>query len=802
MRNRTSNHILIVSFVFLFLLIGVSLTSEVAAQAGDLPPTPDTSTDEELMGTTPKVKPDRTTGTPVLPMASGVPDTFGYTYSDSKPYAWIDATQGVLVDLSGDDNVSDPIAIGFQFPFYENSYDKLYITTNGWISFDTHSFSSFENREMPFLVEPQNLIAPFWDDLWALSSTGAKIYYRSESDRLTIAWHNLSRQGNTVDRLTFEAILYKNGDICYQYKDLNGVLDRATVGIEDAYGADGLTYLHLSAGLDLLEGTKQICFERPDPSYRVKILPVQQGGLVSSGAAEFNLEIINSGDISSDSYELDVVLDDPSWNVELSTASGRLLPDNDHDGRYETVSIKPGKSLPITATLYPPKNANIGSNTFVAITAYSQGDLSKQWGVKLHAAVPSSFVQGLVLEDPTITDAMYLMMVWSKNIIMPVVSPDYLGSTMGITYLPKKDNYLYFWEQNYTDPVEFTDLEFSILNGSGNVKLGPGKLTSNLSASTSQLTIADRSPSAAIAANGKIGLAWIRDIENEQGETQTNVFFAIYDEDDMSSPSIGPINITKNTGWTGVNDVPDYYSARIALTTDNRFVITWSDEREQKDGDEENIGFASYNLSGVKISYRSKVPGLVSVPDGTRFSSPHIVGILGNRVFLSFVRDTGQYTVGYLVLDSSGNLVKGPLYLAGQGKDPAAIQFMDGSIFLAWQNPEGSNNTQQVTYATLNQNTFNITNGPNELTIPFGIEISADDLSVTRDEFGNAVLTWIDSDIEQSIYYALVKSDGNVITPPIQIYDSQGKILSVSTVGASSAFYLGKNRVYLPTTMR
>ena len=95
----------------------------------------------------------------------------------------------------------------------------------------------------------------------------------------------------------------------------------------------------------------------------------------------------------------------------------------------------------------------------------------------------------------------------------------------------------------------------------------------------------------------------------------------------MSAPSVGPINVTNNTGWTGVDDVPDYFSARIALTTDNRFVITWSDEREQPDGDEENIGFASYDLTGAKVSYRQKVSGLVSVPDGTRFSNPNIVGI-------------------------------------------------------------------------------------------------------------------------------------------------------------------------------
>ena len=63
MSNRTSINILIVSLVFLSALIGFSFTSEAAAQAGDLPPTPDTSPDDDLFGKTPKAKPDRTTGT-------------------------------------------------------------------------------------------------------------------------------------------------------------------------------------------------------------------------------------------------------------------------------------------------------------------------------------------------------------------------------------------------------------------------------------------------------------------------------------------------------------------------------------------------------------------------------------------------------------------------------------------------------------------------------------------------------------------------------------------------------------------
>ncbi len=40
---------------------------------------------------------------------------------------------------------------------------------------------------------------------------------------------------------TFQVILYPNGNILFQYLHMNGTLDEATVGIQNAEGNDGLT---------------------------------------------------------------------------------------------------------------------------------------------------------------------------------------------------------------------------------------------------------------------------------------------------------------------------------------------------------------------------------------------------------------------------------------------------------------------------------------------------------------------------------------------------------------------------------
>ena len=800
------NHFLRISgfsifIIFLFVLIVSSNAIEVTAQSNQVLPTPD-ETEDKLPEKSEKEDPFKPTGMSIMPFASGGPDRFGYTWSDTQPYNWIDVTSGNLIDLSGDDKVSDLIPIGFDFQFYENSYNQLYVTTNGVITFGDSTYS-FENREMPFLVEPQNIIAPFWDDLHVPTSTSGAVYYQGNTDRFVIAWHNVARYPNTSDLLTFETILYKNGDICFQYQTLSGILDEATVGIEDADGTDGLTYLHNAPGLDLLEGAKKICFIKPTPNYRVKMLPIYQGGLIIGGTKNFPLKVINTGDFGADLYELLVSPSDPSWNIEIRTSGGLLLPDNDIDGLYETGVIQAGQSISLLVKLIPPENPDTGANTLVNITAYSQGQSAVQWSVKLHGAVPGPFVQGVVIED-----AISLFMVWADNTALPVISPNYTGSTIGVTYLPG-DQYLYNWEQNdtYIDNdgknVNFTDLEFSVLNGFGNSIFGPAKLTDNLSNSTYTNKITDRSPVATVTNDGKIGLAWIRNIDNgETRQEQSNVFFAIYDLNDMSTPLVGPINITQNSDWagSGITDVPTYNSPRLSLSSNSRFLVTWSDSRKQTGGDEENIGFASYTITGSQVAFLENVPGLISTPGSILYRSPDVIGVSNNHVFLSFVReDTFAVTssVGYLVINSNGTTVQSPSLVPGiQGLTPAAIHFSAGPILSAWLNPSGSQGAQQVTFITVNSSTYDISTGPTELITPNGL--SADLISVAEDNQGNAVLSWMDMDIEQSIYYSLVGSNGGVLTSPIEIFDAHGRTITVSKLRASIAAYIGKYYLQLP----
>ncbi|HEX2898032.1 MAG TPA: serine protease, partial [candidate division Zixibacteria bacterium] len=87
-------------------------------------------------------------GYPVEKDAGG-PDAFGYVWVDSDElggpvFSWVDisGTGTDVISALNDDNFSGPYNIGFNFPFYTNNYNQLYVGSNGIIGFAADSMMS------------------------------------------------------------------------------------------------------------------------------------------------------------------------------------------------------------------------------------------------------------------------------------------------------------------------------------------------------------------------------------------------------------------------------------------------------------------------------------------------------------------------------------------------------------------------------------------------------------------------------------------------------------------------------------
>ena len=190
---------------------------------------------------------------PPVILDEGGPDDFGYTWKDSDEpdgptFNWVDISSiGTPVNWSGDvdDGTVTGIPIGFQFPFYGNLYTNINICTNGFMSF-TSSSSSYNNTGIPDGSDPNNMLAPYWDDL-NFESGGQAYYYSNNADSFVIAFIGVPHYLNEGS-FTFEAILQSSGKITYQYQEATGIdVNQETVGIENSNGTDGLQVCYNAA---------------------------------------------------------------------------------------------------------------------------------------------------------------------------------------------------------------------------------------------------------------------------------------------------------------------------------------------------------------------------------------------------------------------------------------------------------------------------------------------------------------------------------------------------------------------------
>ena len=235
-----------------------------------------------------------------LPVGSGAvsepagPDAHGYYAYDSADYLYDDQRpvyrwQELSTEFGGSgtklpflvDNYDTDITLDlpFSFTYYGQSFDRIRVSDNGWISFeDTSEHYNFYNWPLPSEYGNGAIIAPFWDNLSpepmldpesdpvGLDSDGVYWHHDTVNDELIIEWSrmrhlkyvlNEDEPGIPVtDLKTFQVVLRDpsryttpsgDGEILFFYKQVADNDSRrmyASVGLESPDESDGiqLTY--------------------------------------------------------------------------------------------------------------------------------------------------------------------------------------------------------------------------------------------------------------------------------------------------------------------------------------------------------------------------------------------------------------------------------------------------------------------------------------------------------------------------------------------------------------------------------
>ena len=171
--------------------------------------------------------------------------TSGYYYSMNlnANYDWIEINEtGTLMKyISDEDDDAQSINItaedGWEFAFYGRKYTNISVCSNGWMTCTNendptpYNFEDIDSRDFDYV--PQDCsIFPNHNDSILLYATdlipsyagldGCNIYYEfrgNPSNRCLVIEFDRVAEYDTKKNQTFQAILYKNGEIKFQYKN-------------------------------------------------------------------------------------------------------------------------------------------------------------------------------------------------------------------------------------------------------------------------------------------------------------------------------------------------------------------------------------------------------------------------------------------------------------------------------------------------------------------------------------------------------------------------------------------------------
>lgn len=755
--------------------------------------------------------------------ASGLPDQYGYTWDDTGLIDWKDATAGTVIFAPGtyvDDSVAEPIPLpaGIDpFQFYEHQYSQIYVGSNGLLGFNdsiSHDGACLENLPVPLDYEhPQAFLAPFWDDLLLGGgyNTGA-VYWDTGQDShgeyFVVEWYEVSRVFSN-DLLTFEVVLYQDGSFLFQFLNISGELNSATIGIEDGDGVDGIQYIYNGSGQPITSG-KSIRFTPPGPGYRTKAFPLYQGGMNTAGRSSFDVYIRNTGDQGSDIYNLNATSSEPGWQIAFLNRKGftYLMDTTSGDGLPDTGPVNAGETFTVTVELQKPLGAGVGSNNLVTLNISSDNDPGEELDVQMETIIPAPFA--LIFREG---QRIYSDLYSTVNTYTVLQHQEFRGSSFAINSLPEA-NLISIWEHNELG-TSYSNLYYTMVSNAGLLLFEqPQQLTDNNETDTD---VRDFSPVVAAAPEGNIAVAWIRirmgmdfNDPNTFLKVNQNIYLAILSPDG-SQLVLPETKITVQTGWyqPGDDDIQQFENLTLSASADGNFHLAWVEKHILLDRTITDIAHAVFDADSGSVVRSPALFTSGNPYDDFDYFDPALTSFMNTSdqprmLLFYFLQDNSDQgnPVSQLVfsaLHADGSIdVNQTLLHTGNGYGSDAEQLSDGRVALAWT--DFVTESERVAYLILNQD-LTAAAPVDYLYNPDGRPSGI--VSVTHDEAGSAIFTWMDSKWFQRIYYASVGAGGELIGPLAFRHSGLGGVSNLQTsYGLGNAYYVPWYRYFLPLTPR
>jgi hypothetical protein len=167
-------------------------------------------------------------------------------YAESRVAFSPEAAPSIVPSPVYDDGILTDVPVGFSFSFYGNSFDKLNVYSNGFVTFgpavqDRDGF--YRAASIPLSANPNNLIAFAWMD-WSPQAVPAGIRYETRGtapNRRFILQFSDVPEYHSAGRLTMQLVLSEGSNDITIYTTkmtISNSSNRWTQGIENATGTD------------------------------------------------------------------------------------------------------------------------------------------------------------------------------------------------------------------------------------------------------------------------------------------------------------------------------------------------------------------------------------------------------------------------------------------------------------------------------------------------------------------------------------------------------------------------------------
>jgi subtilase family serine protease len=196
-------------------------------------------------------------GADALAQGTGIPY---FTSSFSEPFTLRTTGTTPLITTNGSiDDGEAILPLPFSFQFFENMYDQVHVSTNGYVAFDTTA-TSFGNHSVPSTTQPTNLIAALWDDLESPSMSYV-VEGNAPSRVVVIQWQGTFHFGGRGDTADFQVWLYEGPSARFEIRygasmSTSGTFT-FTSGFENLAGDSGFQFLACSPSCGIADLTAE-----------------------------------------------------------------------------------------------------------------------------------------------------------------------------------------------------------------------------------------------------------------------------------------------------------------------------------------------------------------------------------------------------------------------------------------------------------------------------------------------------------------------------------------------------------------